>query len=254
MPISLDKFILRRISVLIPTLFLFVAVVLFTSCGETYRPIVIPIPQPGGDPQDLHLAIVVNNNNNQPTDLISGQGPSASQFDVSGDTNTGNHRTGLGPVYAAISSGFTAFIVNNLDDSVSIFNLQLSNSAVTTVALEPGAGANFADAEGNFGFVSETALNRVAIVDSNLPAARAFINVGAEPTALVGTSDARKVYVANSGDGTITDISVQDNTVLGSPIPIGGVPVSLALNTTNAVLVRSEFHGRFLVRHRYFDR
>jgi DNA-binding beta-propeller fold protein YncE len=235
-PISLDKFILRRKSVLISTLSLLVAVVMLTSCGQTYRPIVIPIPQPGGDPQALHIALVVNNNNDQPTDLTSGKGPSVSQFDVSGDTNTGNRRTGLGPIFTAISPGFTAFVVNRVDNSVSTFSLLVSNPTITTVALEPGAGASFADASGSLGFVSETALNRVAIVDSNLPAAKAFINVGAEPVALAATSDGRKVYVANTGDGTVTDISVQDNSVLGSPIPVGGVPASLALQTSNAFL------------------
>jgi DNA-binding beta-propeller fold protein YncE len=235
-PISLDKFILRRSSVLIPTLALFFVVVILTSCGDTYRPVVIPIPQPGGDPQATHYALVVNNNNNQPTDLVSGKGPSASQVDVSGDTNIGNRRTGLGPVHAVISPAFQTYVVNEADSSVSTFNLFVSNPTVTTVALEPNAGATFVDASGNLAFVSETALNRVAIVDSNLPAAKAFINVGAGPVALAATSNGRKVYVANTGDGTITDISIQDNAVLGSPIPVGGVPVAMALQTSGAFL------------------
>jgi YVTN family beta-propeller protein len=179
---------------------------------------------------------VVNNNNDQPADLVSGKGPSASQIDVSGDTNLGNRRTGLGPVHAVISPSFMAFVVNQADNSVSTFSMFASNPTVTTVALEPNAGATYVDASGSLGFVSETALNRVAIIDSNLPAAKAFINVGAEPVALAATPDGRKVYVANTGDGTVTDISVQDNSVLGSPIPIGGVPAAMALQSSGAFL------------------
>ena len=236
MPISLDKFILRRSFVLIPTLLLFVVLVLLTSCGDTYRPVVIPLPQPGGDPQAQHYAMVVNNNNNQPANLISGRGPSASQIDVSGDTNIGNRATGLGPVRGVISPSFVAYVINQAEDSVTSFTLLTPSPFISTVALEPGAGATYADASGSLAFISETALNRVAIVDGNLPGAKAFINVGADPVSLAATSDGRKVYVANTGDGTITDISVQDNSVLGSPIAVGGVPAALALQTSNAFL------------------
>jgi YVTN family beta-propeller protein len=235
-PTSLDKVILRRLSVFISTLLLFVLVILLASCGDTYRPVVIPIPQPGGDPQAQHYAVVVNNNNGLPADLTSGKGPSAAQIDVSGDTNLGDRRTGLGPVHAAISASFLAYVVNQADDTVSTFGLLVSNPTITTVGLERNSDATYVAASGTLGFVSETALNRVAIIDSNLTAAKSFIDVGAAPGALAATSDGRKVYVANTGDGTVTDISVQDNSVLGSPIPVGGVPTSMALQASNTFL------------------
>jgi DNA-binding beta-propeller fold protein YncE len=235
-PISLDKFILRRKYLLVPSLVLFMVVVLLTSCGDTYRPVVIPLPQPGGDPQATHFALVVNANYGQPTNLVNGVGPSVSQIDVSGDVNVGNHRTGLNPVHASLSPGFLAFVVNQGDSTVSYFSALLANPSIVTVALEPGAGATYVETSGFLAFVSETALNRVAIVDSNLPAAKAFINVGAAPVALAATSDGKKVYVANTGDGTVTDISILDSAVLGSPIPIGGVPASLDLQSSGAYL------------------
>lgn len=236
MPIPLDKFILRRSFTLVSTLTLFVVLVLLTSCGDTYRPVVIPIVQPGGDPQATHYALVVNANNGQPTDLNTGQGPSASQIDVSGDTNIGNRRTGLTPVHATVAAGFQAYVVNQGDSSVSSFGLLVSNPFVSTVAIEPNSGATYVTASGSLAFVSETALNRVAVIDNNLPAAKTYINVGAAPVASVATPDSRKVYVANTGDGTVTDISTLDLAVLGTPIPVGGRPAAMAIQTSGAFL------------------
>lgn len=248
MPISLDKFILRRVSAVISTFVLVAVVVLLTSCGDTYRPIVTPITQPGGDPQATHYAIVVNANNGQPTDLNTGIGPSASQFDVSGDTNLGNRRTGLNPVQAVVTPSYLAFVLNQGDSSVSVFGLLLSNPTISTTFLEPNAGATYIDAVNSTAFVSETALNRVAVVDSNLPGAKSYLDVGPAPGVLAVTPDGSKVYVANTGDGTLSVISVKDNAVQGSPIALGGVPVSIAMQTSGTyVFVVNSSGGAFSV-------
>ncbi len=234
MPISLDRLILRRTSAFLSTFVLFVVVALLTSCGETYRPIITPILQPGGDPQTTHYAVVINANNGQPTDLNTGIGPSASQFDVSGDVNIGNRRVGLSPVHAVLTPAFQAFVVNRGDSSVSIFGLVAGSPTVSTVFLEPNAGASFVDAIGSTAYVAETALNRVAIVDSNLPAAKAFLDVGPDPVSVAVTPAGNKVYVANTGDGTISVINAKDVAVSGTPIAIGGVPTSLAAQSTGS--------------------
>src|SRR5512142_2577745 len=36
------------------------AMLLLTGCGETYRPVVIPLPSPGGDPQAETVVVVGN--------------------------------------------------------------------------------------------------------------------------------------------------------------------------------------------------
>jgi len=212
---------------------LLAVVVVLVSCGDTYRPIVTPITQPGGDPQATHYAIVINANNGQPTDLNTGIGPSASQFDVSGDTNIGNRRLGLSPVHAVLTSSFEAFVVNHGDNSVSLFTVLQSNPTIATVFLENNADATYVDGVGTTAIVSETALNRVAVVDANLAAVRYFLNVGPSPVAVVVTPNLNKAYVANTGDGTITAISLIDSAVQGSPIVVGGVPTSLAVQNTS---------------------
>ena len=206
---------------------------MLVSCGDTYRPIITPVTQPTGDPQATHYALIINANNGQPTDLNTGIGPSASQFDVSGDTNIGNRRLGLKPVHAVLTSSFEAFVVNQGDSSVSVFTFLQTNPAISTVFLENNANATYVDAVGTTAVVSETALNRVAIVDANLAAVKLYLNVGPAPVATVVTPNLRKAYVANTGDGSISAISLVDNAVQGSPIVVGGVPTSLAAQNTS---------------------
>jgi YVTN family beta-propeller protein len=240
-PTSLDKFILRHTSVLFRSLALVAVLVSLTSCGDQYRPIVIPITQPSGDPKATHYALVVNSNNGQPADLTTGVGPSATQIDVSGDTNLGNRRTGLNPVHAALSTGFQAFVVNQGESSVSTFFATTGTPTVTAISLEPNAGATFVEASGNLAFVSETNLNRVAILDSS--GVRKFVDVGAAPVALSATPDGRKVFVANTGDGTVSVISTQDNALVGSPIAVGGSPAGMAMQTAGSFVYVSNSTG-----------
>ena len=42
------------------------------------------------------------------------------------------------------------------------------------------------------------------------------------------TPDGSKVYVANSGDGTVSGIATATKTVVGSPIAVGSTPLAFA--------------------------
>jgi YVTN family beta-propeller protein len=42
--------------------------------------------------------------------------------------------------------------------------------------------------------------------------------------------------VADQNEGTVTVISGQTNTVIGSPIPVGNAPLGIALDSTNGYL------------------
>src|SRR5262249_13188841 len=52
---------------------------------------------------------------------------------------------------------------------------------------------------------------------------------GSTPFGVAVTPDGSKVYVANSGDGTVSVISTGTNTVIGSPIPVGSQPLALGV-------------------------
>src|SRR5690349_5248986 len=93
-------------------LFLFLICI---SCGDTFRPVAVPIPPPPPDPGSFHFAIVV-----------SGNGPSdpgtSTRIDVSGDSNAGNSKAGLGPVHAALTpTASRVYVANTLEDTVSSY-------------------------------------------------------------------------------------------------------------------------------------
>jgi YVTN family beta-propeller protein len=225
-PISLNNSY-RNIRVT-ATLVLFVLVLLFASCGQTYRPIATPVPLPGGDPQATHFALVVD----------AGTPPAdgdVSQIDVSGDTNVGNRQVGLNPVHAVIGpSLIRAWVVNQGDSSVSSFSPSFTTIATVHINLEPNASPSFVDATSTFAFVTEPALNRIAILDANQTLVKAFVPVGANPVALAARPDGAKCYVANKGDSTVSVVSTQDNATIGNPIPVGAGPVALAMQTAGS--------------------
>src|SRR5215472_14701266 len=101
------------------------------GCGNQYRPVANPIISPGGQPQTVHYAWVLNYN-------PCGAG-TTTQIDVSGDTNTAVNTMGVGTIAEAFPPNSLAlFVANNGADSVSEFIPTLS-TAVTTINLLPGS-------------------------------------------------------------------------------------------------------------------
>src|SRR3989441_6092682 len=86
------------------------------SCGDTFRPIVIPNTVTPPDSSNFRAVFVVNSNG--PANPGTGM-----QIDVSGDSNIGTAKVGLGPVHAAVQPSGTAhvFVANSLDDTVASF-------------------------------------------------------------------------------------------------------------------------------------
>ena len=86
------------------------------SCGDQYRPVAIPITPPQPDPQAIHFVLVFSVN--------GAIDPGASsRLDVSGDTNIGVARLGLGPAHATLTStSARVYAVNTLEDSVSSYS------------------------------------------------------------------------------------------------------------------------------------
>src|SRR5436190_4619932 len=130
-----------------------------TSCGDTFRPVATPISPPPPDPSSFHYVLVLNDN-----------GPSnpgsSTRIDVSGDTNAGVAKLGLGPVHAAlIPNAARIYVANSLENSVSSY-LPTDVTSVITVSLPASAVPAF-----------------------------------------VHTTQNDTIYVANSGNSTVSAIS-----------------------------------------------
>ncbi len=211
------------------------AVLLFSclmivSCGDVYRPVANPVPAPGGDPQALHLAMVVNNN--------SGGIGSTYQVDVSGDTNIANFTVGRGPVHGTFIGGaLKVVVVNKADDTLSSYFPSAAGSIPTTTTLPSGAAPLFVAgtstvfvAGANPGACGDPlvvggcvyVVNSSNVLTNSLP-------VGHNPVALAQTPNGQQVYAVNQGDGTVTPISTS-NLAVSAPITVGSSPMWATTN------------------------
>src|SRR5579863_6095406 len=71
------------------------ATVLEISCGQVYRPVVIPVNNVPPNPANFHAVFGITAN-------VPFTAGTAFQIDVSGDTNIGEINAGINPTHAAI--------------------------------------------------------------------------------------------------------------------------------------------------------
>jgi hypothetical protein len=108
---------LRRVGCLAASL---VATVLWMSCGQVYRPVVIPIANNPPNPANFHAVFTINNN------LAPNPG-TALQIDVSGDSSIGQANMGINPTHAALLSNNRVLVasagsvMNGASDVVTSF-------------------------------------------------------------------------------------------------------------------------------------
>ena len=70
------------------------AILFWASCGQVYRPVVIPVSTTPPNPANFHAVFSIN------TNVLSNPG-TALQIDVSGDSNIGEANMGVNPTHAA---------------------------------------------------------------------------------------------------------------------------------------------------------
>ena len=76
------------------------------SCGQVYRPVVIPIATNPPNPQNFHAVFGINSN-------VSSNPGSVLQIDVSGDSNIGVANMGINPTHAAaLPSNLRVFVAS----------------------------------------------------------------------------------------------------------------------------------------------
>jgi len=190
-----------------------------SGCGEYYRPVAIPVPQPGGDPQPTRHALVVSSNGAQPG--------SAVVIDVSGDDAvavlSGINGLGQNPVYAIAPTG-TDYVVDQGSDNVAFFTLA-SIGQPNLITLPAGAAPVFAASAPGKLFVAEQGRNKVAVIELSTNSLSTEIPVGSNPVALVATPDGSQLYCLNQGDNTVTVILPANNTVFTTINLTGTIPV-----------------------------
>jgi len=202
------------------------SILLWASCGDTFRPVVIPTPPAPPDSSNFRAVFVVNSNG--PANPGTGM-----QIDVSGDTNVGTAKLGLGPVHAAVQPSGTAhvFVANSLDDTVASFAPAPPCSATPCPVSALGTVSFSSLPAGSTPvFVHTTENNTVYVANSGNPTVAPTVAaisvtsnvvtniipvgpVGANPVALAETPDARKLYAVNQGNSSVTSINPLDKSI-----------------------------------------
>jgi YVTN family beta-propeller protein len=217
-------------------------VLLLAGCGDTYRPIAIPIVQPGGDPQATRVATVVGNNNGGPG--------STTQVDATGDTNIAVFQVGNDPVHAAFwsGSGSRVFVANRAADSVSFYAPTQIGTSVFTISLPAGSRPVYVSAVSvSFIYVAESGTNNVGVIDVALGVVTKEFPVGINPVAIAQTPDGAWAFVANKGSNTVSVINTSAQS-LDTTLPVGASPVWVtAKSDSSTVYVLNQGSGTITV-------
>lgn len=196
----------------------FVLVIIEFACGDTFRPVAIPITPNPPNPSALHYMLVLTQNG-------TGDPGASSRIDVSGDTNIGVAKLGLAPTHATlIANGTRIYATNMLEDTVSSYS-PATPTMVTTTVLAQGSGPVYAaTTQNDFVFVANSLSNTVVAISTASNVVANTIPVGVVPIALVELPNSSKVYSVNSGSGDVTVINAVDKT-FSSTVATGSTPV-----------------------------
>jgi YVTN family beta-propeller protein len=201
------------------------------SCGDTYRPTIIPNPVRPPDPMNFHAVIAVNQN----SAFYPGTGM---QMDVSGDSNSGVTKVEMVPVHAALLNG-RVWVANSGSNSVSVFSPAIAGGTIgssTDVNLPPGFTPVFLHStETGTMYVANAASpdanagpGTVNVITTSGNVVSFVIPVGRNPVAMAETPNPnlpfnRELYVVNQGDNNVSHIHALDKSVVGT-IPVGATP------------------------------
>ena len=189
-----------------------------SACGDVYRPVANPIIGNSPNPAPVHFVFALSANGNDilssgtcqpsgtPPPCVSAPG-SISRIDVSGDSVGGVISAGVFPTFAAMTPGNTQYYVVSSDGTVSTGTATSNAQAIT--------------------------INLPQLCDAGGCPAPA-------PVFVHGTENGR-MYVADSGNGTVSVINTATNVVIqsvpvdpafaGNPLPVpdrNSRPVALA--------------------------
>ena len=204
------------------------ATLLSLSCGQVYRPVVIPIATNPPNPQNFHAVFGISSN-------VTSNPGSVLQIDVSGDTNIGVANMGINPTHAAALPNNSRVFVTSAGslipgdpDTITAFAPAASSTIATgignlTVFSLPNVGPNQSSA---ITAISEAINSNVVTV--TLSQAISLAAVGGQ-IVISGVNipayNGNFAITAVSGNGTTIQYSDCVNTVNG-PVCTTGLPAT----------------------------
>jgi YVTN family beta-propeller protein len=127
-------------------------------------------------------------------------------------------------------------------DTVSIIDTASYSTRTLTVGLQPQDIAFSPD--GTRAYIVTSTSNRLAVIDTALPAVVATVTVGGYPEGVAVRPDGSRVYVANSDTNDVTVVDASSNSPLTSiPLPAGAGPVGIAINAAGTRLYTANYNG-----------
>jgi DNA-binding beta-propeller fold protein YncE len=213
---------------------IFILVVLWSACGQYYRPVAFPITPAPPNPNFLHVVLVLTSNGN------SNAGASTT-IDVSGDRATSQSTVGIKPSYAALVDNATkVYVANSAEDTVSTFSPS-SATPVTVITLPAGSTPNFvASTEAVSVYVSNAGNRTVSAISIANDVITNTIPVGGTPAAMAEMPSGQKLYVVNgataAGNGSVVSINAMDKTL---NLPVVASPTAPWISPT-WVVARSD--------------
>lgn len=224
------------------------------GCGDQYRPVANPIVSPGGQPQKLHFAWVLNTNPN-------GNG-SVTEIDVSGDSSLSVNSMGVGTSVEAFPSNSLSLYVANAGDDTVMQYLPTLAGAITTISLLPGShpvaltsvsnstmfvlnsGSNSSCP--NSGSISTINASTLSVSTTTCLVIPGGI-VGLNPIAMAqAPTNPNWIYILNQGDAnasppvapSIMAFDPSGPTIAGAiPLSSGQIPVAITTNAQGWVFV-----------------
>ncbi len=196
-----------RVARLIAAVAAFSLLLLWSACGDYYRPVAYPITPAPPTPGFAHLMLVLTSNG-------SANPGASTSIDVSGDAATSQSTVGIMPSYAAlVDNGTRVYVTNSAEDTVSQF-APTSATPVNSISLPAGSAPDFvASTEIATVYVSNFGNGTVSAISTGNNVITNTIPVGGTPVSMAEMPNGQKVYVANGASATSTGSVVSINSI-----------------------------------------
>jgi len=178
---------------------------------------------------------------------VLGQGPTRGTVAVRADgTYTYTPNSAL-----ASDGGTDTFTVNVSDGGWRLFSQTATTPVSVTVQVGAGDtlginGTPFAVAmspDGKRAYITDSANDRVSVLDVATRAVVGSIAVGGAPSGIAVAGDGR-AYVVNSADGTVTVFDTATNRIMRPYVYVGSDPTGVAVNAAGTrVVVANSYEG-----------